>query len=74
MEKKCSRSASGGGGGARTRDLPRARRGSPDARQGGGLFRQANLSVPIEGRSIAQHHVLCVLEIVFVRFCKILLC
>ena len=41
-----------------------------------GLFRHASLSVPIDrvGRlaTIAQHHVLRVLEIVFVRFCKIL--
>ena len=37
-----------------------------------GLFRQASLSVPIgRSRAIAQYHVRRVLEIVFVRFCKI---
>ena len=40
VEKKSARSAPAGPG-ARTRDLPRARRGSPAARQGGCLDKQA---------------------------------
>ena len=46
VEKKKERSAPAGPG-ARTRDLPHAKRGSPAARQGG-LFRQASLSMPID--------------------------
>ena len=45
VEEKIARSAPAGPG-ARTGDLPRARLGSPAARQGG-WFRQASLSVPI---------------------------
>ena len=46
--EKSARSAPAGPG-ARTWDLPRARRGSSAARQGGGggLFRQASLSVQL---------------------------
>ena len=40
VEKKSARSAPAGPG-ARTRDLPRARRGSPAARHGGCLDKQA---------------------------------
>ena len=74
MEKKSARSAPTGAR-SRTWDLPRARARVPSCTPLE-LFRQVSLSVPIDRvlRPIAQHHVWHVLEIVFVRFCKILEC
>ena len=57
VEKKAR--AAPAGPGARTRDLPRARRGSPAARQGG-LFRQASLSVPIDRVGRLRNTMRCV--------------
>ena len=68
--EKSMHSASAGPG-ARTWDLPRARRGSPAARHGG-FWTSKPFRTYRYGRAIAQHQVLHVLEIVFVRLCKIL--
>ena len=57
------------GPGARTRDLPRARRGSSAARHRGGLFRQASLSVPIIRVGRLRNTMCCVFGD---SFCKIL--